>query len=497
MFFEKKQLLNEKESKENCYLLGINIGRTNITVSAYNYKNNSALPIDLSNGFGKMSVRTVLQYRQENNEWVIGDDAINSFGSYGDDTVFSVISKLATEEKIKFGDIFYNVDEVLSKMIKEVVNEVLKKSPVAEIYGIMVSVPDDFNEASKDLVRSAVVLAGLDDIYIEVINVHKAILLNHYASEKIEKNEKVVVMHFGGEAMELSLFDITKGENIEARLLKKVFGENLGGKDIDEILLNKFYQYVEENGYLKENLTEDNITYLKTKATETKERLTVQDFYKIPFTFCVPPFIEKLEVSEFENLIKDFVVKTESLIKNLFVDTKDCDIKNIDKVIFSGGSTNMPWVKNLFVKTFGEEKIVVTQTADFDASNGACLYLASKFEEFEVIEILEQEQNVNIDIEIPYDIGFNINEEFYTVIKRGSSFHYCNKINYFNIDGEENLKICVFKRFDINDKIDVCKEIGQVTFDNVTNSVKVMTKIINNGEKLAISIEDKTMVISL
>ena len=77
----KRQIEEIGELPEDWYVLGIDLGTTNSIVSYWDNINEKPEPIDISNGFGKIPLPSVVQYRKEDDsegEWVIGEEAYSS-----------------------------------------------------------------------------------------------------------------------------------------------------------------------------------------------------------------------------------------------------------------------------------------------------------------------------------------------------------------------------------------------------------------------------------
>ncbi len=486
-FLQYKEIIKE-EFKDDYFILGIDLGATNSVVCYFNNKTKKAEPIDLSNGFGKIPIASSVQYRSETNEWIVGEEALKTSEIYINDTIDAIKLMLGKVDKVKLGDEFYTPAEILSKIIKSITDSVIKKSPKAEIIGLVVTVPKDFSEIKKAQTIEAIEIAGYKDKFITLCSEQSATLLNHYVENDYTKNQRVAIFDFGGKALNLSLFDTVLGEKISVKLLKQVSKDNHGGDNIDKIILDKFYSFIEENGISKDLLTKENIAELKMKAIDTKERLSGVNSYRVPFTFCVPPFVKQITAEELESWIAEFIQLTKIQLKNLFLDVngQNVDFESVDKVIITGGVSQMPWVRKMLVEVFGEEKVISSNTELLDCAKGACIYAAYQMGVYDLPEIKVINEKVIKDIEIPFDIGFEINNEFFAVIKRGSSYNYCRKENNFALKDSQNkdLELTVLKRKAKSDKLVDCEVLGKLNFANMPSfeNIKIVTQILNGTE---------------
>ena len=88
----RKQIEELGNLPEDWYILGIDLGTTNSIVSYWDNLNGKPEPIDISNGFGKIPLPSVVQYRKdydEEGEWVIGEEAYRSMKIYPETTIRS------------------------------------------------------------------------------------------------------------------------------------------------------------------------------------------------------------------------------------------------------------------------------------------------------------------------------------------------------------------------------------------------------------------------
>ena len=71
----RTQIAEKGHLPEDWYILGVDLGTTNSVISYWDNTTRKPEPIDISNGFGKIPLPSVVQYRNDdgNDEWVIGD----------------------------------------------------------------------------------------------------------------------------------------------------------------------------------------------------------------------------------------------------------------------------------------------------------------------------------------------------------------------------------------------------------------------------------------
>ncbi len=276
----KRQIEELKELPEDWYILGIDLGTTNSIVSYWDNLNGNPEPIDISNGFGKIPLPSVVQYRKdddEEGEWVIGEEAYRSMKIYSETTIRSIKRKMGTNEKIIIDGEEYLPEDISAKILKELAQHCQSLNPKAEIAGLVVSIPYDFDDAAKKATMRACEKAGFKDKLICLIEEPKAAALAYNFRHNLEENEKFMVFDFGGGTLDITIFHVV--EKNDKRMKLHVISEGgeayHGGDNIDEILCELCYQFIEKKtGQKKEDIAPENIVEIVARAREAKERLS-------------------------------------------------------------------------------------------------------------------------------------------------------------------------------------------------------------------------------
>jgi len=382
----RKQIEETNTFPEDWYVLGIDLGTTNSVISYWDNTAARPEPIDISNGFGKVPLPSVVQYRpdDDHDEWVIGEEAYRSMKIYPTTTVRSIKRKMGTNETIKLGKKDYLPEEISAKILQELVAHAQSLNPKAEIAGMVVSVPYDFDDAAQKATVRACEIAGLKDKLICLIKEPNAAALAYNFRQQLQEGERIMVFDFGGGTLDITLFHVTHRD--ESRIKLQVISQggeaHHGGDDIDAALIDFCGGLIEaKTGQPPAELAVENQVELSSRAREAKERLSGVQRFRIPFTFCIPPFVELLSRDEFHNLIKPFIDKTRKLVLKALRETYTGSLTpdDIDRVLLEGGSSQMPWVRDMLLDIFSNEsKIYSSERPALDISLGATYYAAMK-----------------------------------------------------------------------------------------------------------------------
>ena len=218
----------------------------------------------------------------------------------------------------------------------------------------VITVPAYFNDAQRQATKNAGKIAGLN--VERIINEPTAAALA-YGLDKQEKNQTILVYDLGGGTFDVSILELGDG----VFEVKSTAGNNhLGGDDFD----NKIMDYLVET-FKKENgvdLSKDKMAMQRLKELSEKAK---KDLSSMTTTQVSAPFISQssdgplhlemtLTRAKFEELIHDLVMSTLEPVRKAL---KDADIKakDLDKVIFVGGSTRVPLVYETVKKELAME----------------------------------------------------------------------------------------------------------------------------------------------
>lgn len=503
----RQEIIENNKLNEDWFILGIDLGTTHSVVSYYNSITKRPEPIDISQGFGKIPMPSVVQFRNEiGPEWVVGDEAYKSMIMYPKDTITSIKRKMGSSEQIQIGDRKYLPEEISGMILKELLQHTFSLNPNCQIAGVVVSVPYDFDDSAKKATVKACQLAGLSESLICLIEEPKAAALTYYFKNTLTEGSKFMVFDFGGGTLDITVFHVSQmnSEHIHLQVISEGGDAYHGGDQIDERILDKLYTIIyDEAGLTREQLSKENKVELKQSARDIKERLSGIKKLRVPFTFCVPPFMKEMSRVQLETLIDPFIQDTRQLVLKTLTDGYSGAIhpSDIDFVLLEGGSSSMPWVKDMLISIFNDyEKIYSSDKPALNISIGATYYAAIKMGLLEHPEMMAIGKTINFEITVPHDIGFEVDygykKDFHTMISRGTPYLLAKKTQIFTLSGntqEEmtNLKIKILERMRKEDKIEMCKLIGEVFIEGLPERPSGKTKL-----KVTLSVQEESGIVN-
>lgn len=453
----------KKYGLDNYYVCGIDLGTTNSVISYYT--KDGPLAVDVSMGFGKIPLPSVVQYRSNSNEWIIGEEARQGAALFPHTTFRSIKSFMGTTETFKAGGRTYKPQELSAKILAKLVEQIKNLNPNGELAALVVSVPYDFDDGAKKATIEAIDLAGCKDQLICLIEEPKAAALAYSFNQALEQGEKIMIFDFGGGTLDITVFEVLKKEkrNLYLKVIAQGGAVNHGGDNVDQIILSHCYKVFKEKTGQSEMSAEHKME-LSLRVREAKERLSGIKTHRIPFAFAMPPFMEELTRAAFEEMLNPFIEKTKKLVQKTLREA-NLETWDIHRVLLEGGASGMPWVKENFKLMFGKDVVYSSPTPALDVSMGAAYYGALKMG---LLSAPGMEIPIEIDATLPHDIGIELNGDnpsFFPIIRKGISYPLAKKSYVFTLSGQDmttvNLKI--MERRNKEDKLSQCVNIGNLT----------------------------------
>ncbi len=407
---------------ERGLFLGIDFGTTNSVVSIYNFKDGEAqtIPIEGSNIFP-----TAIQFETDPDDEsklsrIFGFQAKEAAVIYPQSTVLSIKRYLGFDEEIKI-----NVDdkeyvfkpqqiagEILGYLKQKADEYVQEEMNVAgEFSGCVITVPANSTDKQKKMTKEAAIIAGFDESSIYLRLEPAAAAVSYAINER--KNKKVLVFDFGGGTFDACILEIKMNENDEPVIsILSTYGDNnLGGNDIDKIIVDMIYEefkkLTNEEIDLFDSDVDDGVSRRQKKialvrlfqaANQAKERLSKAKSTKV----VLAPFIQEpkivninMEISreDFENHrrinklddsdeifekfrdknIFDMIERTFKCIDKS-LDAASLTVSDIDEIFLVGGSSSVPLVEVKIKEKFGKEPFKSKISPALSISQGAAYY---------------------------------------------------------------------------------------------------------------------------
>ena len=141
-------------------------------------------------------------------------------------------------------------EEIATDIFKVIKNRVEGIHGGTPVEGVVISVPFAFQSKERQRIKNAAENAGLNVMKLIEEPVAAAICFGLFHEVvKNNKKEKVLIFDLGGGTFDVTIFELVKqsDDTIRVEVLNTDGHKNLGGKDIDDMLVKKFEESI--NGY--------------------------------------------------------------------------------------------------------------------------------------------------------------------------------------------------------------------------------------------------------
>ena len=225
------------------------------------------------------------------------------------------------------------------------------------ISGVVITVPAYFDDAQRQAVKDAAMLANLN-VY-RLLNEPTAAAIAYALDKKAAG--AVAVYDLGGGTFDISILRLEKGV---FRVLATGGNTALGGDDFDMTLalfilskINGAGDAGGEDGNIgADKMSDEDKIVLLSTAKHIKEQLTGEPSVSADITLSGKKYEYQVTREEFNQLIKADVAKT---LATSLATLKDANIttEQLDNVILVGGSTRIPLIRERIGEIFNQKPL--------------------------------------------------------------------------------------------------------------------------------------------
>ena len=227
-----------------------------------------------------------------------------------------------------------------------------------EVTEAVITVPAYFNDSQRQATKDAGRIAGLD--VKRIINEPTAAALAFGVDKGDKHDRKIAVYDLGGGTFDISIIEISGGEDKQFEVLSTNGDTFLGGEDFDQRIIDHLIsEFKKETGI---DLSKDTMALQRLKEGAEKAKIelssSAQTDINMPYITADstgPKHLNvKLTRAKFESLVDDLIQRSLAPCRIAIKDS-GLDPSQIDDVILVGGQTRMPRVQEVVKELFGKE----------------------------------------------------------------------------------------------------------------------------------------------
>jgi molecular chaperone DnaK len=432
-------------------ILGIDFGTSNTVISYF--ENNK--PNILFDGNFKV-IKTKIGIK--NDLYTCG----NYLSLDNDELIYNFKTKIGTE----------NLDNILIIFFDHLKKIILKKFTNAEKLKTVITVPSNFNDLQREIIKKNFINVGFE--IIRIINEPSAAALSYgLGLNNLDLNDddkKILVFDLGAGTLDISI--LLKDNNFY-EVLHSIGLNDLGGNNFTDLIykyiLNQIYisNISLYNKIINNKIYENKLWYICQNA---KEKLSWLDNYEIK----LDDFMFILNVSKFENICDKLFDRLIETLNNLHNQKEN----NIQYIIMVGNSSKIPKLKVIIEKIF-HIKPWLHPNLESVVAEGACLYSAILQNQYKIDENI-----ILLDV-LPLSLGVETADGNFSIIIPKDTPLPIKKTNKYTTDSPDlnNVIIKVFQ----GERLIANKNtlIGEFIFDKIsvggTPQIDITFKVDTNS----------------
>jgi len=457
-----KSLSMAEKQNESYYIIGLDLGNDSSGMAFYNVAQGAPETIDLSGGYGKPSVPTVMQYIADSKEWVFGEYAMLNRGAGKELTISSLMERLGQFDYIDVDRRSVSVAGILGMFIKEILSNVKSINPKAEIVGIVATVPAYFSEQAYEELQRAFKIAGYDKELIGLVPDRECVLAHYFRGhnevavpgEAAPMGGYTLLLDFGARELRGGLYQVTRmDDKTTVASMSSLFSGEIGMSKINADVAAFYENFVITEMGKGKPLSTDKMRQIKEHvaafAHQHKDILFQKGIrqkpVKVYFNFCYPPFQQTITAEQIQNLIKPYARRFDAFVQDV-LDKSICDKAithdDVDTVLCVGGGFEMLWAKDAVAALFPNAKVQFYKNSKMVTSEGAAIVAARALGAAGTSQLVLEDKH-----QLTCDIGLTDGENFLPLVDRNAFWWQPHppKLVIVNreVDGELGLSLCM------------------------------------------------------
>lgn len=280
---------------------------------------------------------------------LVGEPARRQAAENPEGTAYAFKRKMGKREKVNLRDKEFTPEQLSAFLLQKIKNdaEAFLGEPVEKA---VVTVPAYFNDNQRSATKDACKIAGLE--VIRLVNEPTAAALA-YGLDRAGEDIKIAVIDFGGGTLDVTIMEFGNG----VFEVKSTSGDTqLGGTDMNENIFQHLADKFKEQSGIDIRSDKKASARLMDAAEIAKIELTTSTttHVSIPYISADQHLELDLTRTELERLVRPVVERCKGPIEQALSDA-DITERGVDKIVFVGGPTRMPVVREYFEELLGKK----------------------------------------------------------------------------------------------------------------------------------------------
>ena len=349
-------------------IIGIDLGTSNSAAAILRGGRAMIIPSSEGISLGGKAFPSYVAITPEG-QTLIGEPARRQAASNPEGTITAFKRLMGQRRKIQLQNKDFTPEQLSAFLLQKIKRdaEAFLGEPVQKA---VVTVPAYFDDNQRSATKDACKIAGLE--VARLVNEPTAASLA-YGLDRISEDLRIVVIDLGGGTLDITIMEFGNG----VFEVKATSGDTaLGGTDMDQKLVDYLANRFQDTTGVDVRADIKALGRLKEAAEIAKVELSVSTTTRIslPYLTAVKGEPRHLEIelsrTELERQIQDVIKRCRAPVEQALHDAK-ISARDIDRIVFVGGPTRMPVVRDYFENFFDKKAEMGVDPMEVVASGAA------------------------------------------------------------------------------------------------------------------------------
>lgn len=280
---------------------------------------------------------------------LVGESARRQASQNPEGTTNAFKREMGKREKIRLRDKEFSPEQLSAFLIQKIKSD--SQAYLGEdIQKAVVTVPAYFDDNQRSATKDACKIAGIE--VVRLVNEPTAAALA-YGLNKSNEDLKIAVIDFGGGTLDVTIMEFGQG----VFEVKSTSGDTqLGGTDMNESIFNHLSEQFKIKTGIDIKADKIGSARLMEAAEIAKIELTSNTTTHISLPYISADTHLELDLTrtELERLVRPVVERCKGPIEQALSDA-NITTRDVDRIIFVGGPTRMPVVREYFEEILGRK----------------------------------------------------------------------------------------------------------------------------------------------
>jgi molecular chaperone DnaK len=359
------------------------------------------------------------------------------------------------------------------------------------IRNVVVGVPAHFSKRHIQLIHDACRTAGFDGHVGTCLESTAAAMAYGLAMQETSQNAVMMVVDMGGGTTDITIAT-------QQKVLVTLGDENLGGDDIDQVMMEYCASKVSMDGMRQEEMRQLEVQ-LKLLCRNAKEALCSEDDPSVSETVVFGRAKHRVVFTQevFQDILGPWLDRAKGVVLRAKYDLQEKHQTSVDEVILVGGTTRIPAVRRVIQDVFPEIELSRSLNPMSSVAQGLAIQAAIASKQ---VPLHELKSALMLDV-VPHAIGVQLpDHHFVEIIPRNTplpakgtaTFTLADKYQAgVTVMAVEQVKDNVYEPMSKEDFSFLLRRLSPPEFEGISQRCIQVGMVVDRDGKFIVSIFDE------